>query len=767
MRKMIFIGIVSVLAVAGIWWWFALPDHLFNVDRSTVVLSEEGQLLGARIASDGQWRFPDSDSLPEKYRTSLICFEDEGFYNHFGVSPKAIVRAALQNMEAGKVESGGSTITMQLMRMARGNRNRSVYQKAIETIWATRAECRFTKDEILRIYASNAPFGGNVVGLETASWRYFNKPTHQLTWAESATLAVLPNAPGLMFPGRKPVALLEKRNRLLNKLHQKELISSSELELALLEPVPEAPLPLPDLAHHLVDYYHLHKGDRILESTIDMSTQREATTILETHIERLRHNRVENGALLIIDNYTQEVKAYVGNGLVNKTGADRENNMILTPRSSGSILKPFLYGLAYESGEITPAQLIPDIPTEYGGFAPKNFHETYDGAVAAEEAMARSLNIPAVRLLKDYGVPPFLHELNKMGFETLDRSPSHYGLSLILGGGEVSLWDLAQAYSGLAQKLIHPSSSEAISLIHFEKRKTVDKVKYQMPLSEGTVWNLLNGLVKVKRPGVESTWKLFDGQPIAWKTGTSFGFRDAWAVGVSRSYTVAVWVGNANGEGRPGLTGLDAAAPILFDVFNGLPSSHWFSEPYGDLKEYKLCSASGMVATDNCELANSRKLPKSASPASCNRCHVFFTDANGARVNPECHLVSDMVPTKRFVLPTIQAWYYQKSHSDYKGVPALAEYCSEEANREMISLIYPKANSSTIIPREIDGIRESLILKAVHTRDDAKLYWHLNEAYIGSTESFHHMEISPEKGDYQLNISDQYGNSFKTKIRVN
>ncbi len=767
MRRKVYIGFVIALTTAAVWWWLALPDTFFDVDRSTVVLSEEGQLLGARIADDGQWRFPNVDSLPDKYRTSLICFEDEGFESHFGVSPKAILRAAFQNIETGRIESGGSTITMQLMRMARGNKERTVFQKAIETLWAMRAEWLFSKDEILQMYASNAPFGGNVVGLEAASWRYFNKPSYQLTWAESATLAVLPNAPGLIFPGRKSDALLEKRNRLLNKLHQKEVISASELELALLEPVPDAPLPLPDLAHHLTDHCHVHEQGSIIHSTIDLKMQREANKILENHLERLRHNRVENGAILIIDNFTREVKAYVGNGLIYNTGADRENNMILTPRSSGSILKPFLYGLAYQTGEITPRELIPDIPTEYGGFTPKNFYETYDGAVAAEEALARSLNIPAVRLLRTYGVAPFLAELNDMGFGTLDRPASHYGLSLILGGGEVTLWDLAQAYSGLAHKLIHRDSHEDVAEIRFEKVSETAKNTNEMPLSEGTVWNILNGLVDVKRPGIESTWKLFDGQPIAWKTGTSFGFRDAWAVGVSRTHTVAIWVGNANGEGRPGLTGLEATAPVLFDLFNQLPSSHWFSEPYGDLKEYKLCSASGMVATDNCEHTTSRKLPNSAAPKACNRCYVFFTDAHGHRVNPECHLVSDMIPTKRFVLPTIQAWYYQKTHSDYNGVPDLAAYCSEETNQEMISLIYPQKNSSTIIPREIDGVKESLILKAVHTREDAKLYWHLNESFIGTTESFHHMEISPEQGDYQLNIADQFGNSFTTQIRVN
>src|SRR5690606_38467130 len=276
--------------------------------------------------------------------------------------------------------------------------------------------------------------------------RYFNKPSYALSWSESAVLAVLPNAPGMIYPGRNPAELLRKRNALLENLRDNNFINSEDYSLALLEDLPSTPLPLPENARHLLATAAKTQGGSRIESTINSRLQNDATEILNRRLDDLRRNHIHNGAILIADTETGEILAYIGNGKPFEENDCSANDMIVTPRSSGSILKPFLFGAMIQSGLLTPRRLVPDIPTQYSGFSPKNYDDSYSGAVPAEEALSRSLNIPAVRMLRDFGIPNFHKTLNQTGFQTITKSPGHYGLSLILGGAEVSLWDLVNAY---------------------------------------------------------------------------------------------------------------------------------------------------------------------------------------------------------------------------------------------------------------------------------------------------------------------------------
>ena len=762
MRKKISISLIIILLAGVIWWLNCLPDKLFSSPYSTVLLDRDNELLGARIASDGQWRFPKADSVPKKFETCLLTFEDRRFYKHWGVSVQALVRAAYDNFSAGKVESGASTLTMQLMRMARGNRQRTIWQKSLEILWALRTELRYSKNEILLAYTSEAPFGSNVVGLEAASWRYFNKPAYLLTWSESATLAVLPNAPGLIYPGRNPDQLRQKRNRLLRTLVELGKISHWDYKLALLEEVPNSPLSLPNSCHHLTDHCNILEPGKNHHTTLERSIQNMANNVLRSHLQTLERNRIFNGSVLVVDNATGEVLSYVGNGMENN---ESQNNMVLAQRSSGSILKPFLYAQAIEQSEISPYQLIADVPTQYAGFTPKNFDETYDGAVHADQALTRSLNIPAVRLLNDYGVPRFLNDLHHLGFWNIDQAADHYGLSLILGGAEVRLWDLVQAYSQLAAELEYEKGFLPRP-IHYST--VCKKERTPSGLSRGTIWTLLNILCEVKRPDGESAWKIFKGEKIAWKTGTSYGYRDAWAVGISKRYTVGVWIGNASGEGRPGITGLNVAAPVLFDVFNSLPKSNWFTEPVYDLKQIKICVNSGMKASEFCTQTEKRDIPLSNSKAAlCSYCKPFFVNKEGLRVFAECTQSDTMIGENRFILPPLQEWYYKKYHANYKGIPELASSCVNINSQSPINLIYPYPESSAFIPRELTGEKEKIVLKAVHRNDKEKIYWHLNSEYLGQTSGFHHMEIQNHPGLYNLTLTDQSGSSFTTRLHIN
>ncbi len=731
-----------------------------------MVFAEKGELLGARIAADEQWRFPLSDSVPTKFETCLLAKEDRHFYRHPGFNPVSLFRAVYLNIKHEKVVSGGSTISMQVIRLSRDNPPRTVWEKIYEILLATRLELRFSKEEILNLYASHAPFGGNVVGLEAASWRYFGRPAAQLSWAESATLAVLPNVPGLIHPGRNRAALSQKRNQLLKTLWEREKLDETTYQLALLESIPQQPERLPDDATHFTDFLNeKNKGEKIY-STIDWEWQNRANQLIQVRLQKLSRNKIFNGAILLIENETGAIKTYIGNQRNTPGGF---NNMLRAPRSSGSILKPFLYASMLQSGEILPDELVPDIPTFFSGFKPENFVRDYDGAVPASEALARSLNIPAVRMLKDFSVPRFQRKLHQLGFSTIEKPPGHYGLSLILGGAEVTAWDLGRAYYQMAAQLNLYQNSDLENKaqtpdIHFIKD---EKALPHSPFGNAEIYQTFQVLTTLNRPDSEMGWQKFGSPNVAWKTGTSFGFRDAWAVGVTRKFTCVVWVGNASGEGRPGLIGAQAAGPLLFDFLNTLPQEKFFEPPLDEMAEAEICEQSGLLATRHCETSKLDWIPKTKlSQKLCGNCRTVFTTKNkDFLVSKNCAENEEIVEQKWFVLPAGQAWYFSKKNADYEPLPPWKPDCISE-NQRLVDVIYPKQNGRVFIPKDLDGEAGKVILEAAPQRPANKLFWHLNGEFIGETEIFHRKAMYLKSGNYALLVEDENGNSAQRDFQV-
>jgi penicillin-binding protein 1C len=430
-----------IAAFLLVWFYFCIPDRLFNNVYSTTISDENGKLLGAKVAADGQWRFPEIDSLPKKYEIALIEFEDQRFYSHYGFDIQAMGRAFLQNIKHAKVREGGSTITMQVVRLARNGKNRTIKEKIIETILAARLELRYTKSEIIALYASHAPFGGNVVGIEAAAWRYFGRSAYELSWAEAATLAVLPNSPSLIHVAKNRDQLLKKRNNLLEKLHKKKYFTEEDLRLAQAENIPDEPMPIPMEAMHLFDVIaKKYSGQRVV-TTLNVEYQNKVANILNRYADEYKANSVNNAAAVIIDVRSGRVVAYVGNvGDINKNSG--QVDVITAPRSSGSTLKPFLYAAMLDEGLILPNMLVADVPVHISGFSPQNYDKTFDGVVPAHRALERSLNVPSVRMLYSYNIEKFHYLLRQLGITTLRKPAGHYGLSLILGGAEVTLWDI-------------------------------------------------------------------------------------------------------------------------------------------------------------------------------------------------------------------------------------------------------------------------------------------------------------------------------------
>ena len=417
-----------------------------------------------------------------------------------------------------------------------------------------------------------------------------------------------------------------------------------------------------------------------------------------------------------------------------------------------------------------PRMLLPDIPTYYTSFTPHNYNEKFDGAVPAGEALSRSLNIPAVRLLEDYGIDRLINLLNKLNINTIDKSADHYGLSLILGGGEATLWNLSGAYSSMARVLNEYTannstySEQSIKqpdlFLTKEKNKPTTRTVETSILNAGAIYQTLNALTGSKRPEEEAGWELFaSSRKIAWKTGTSYGFRDAWCIGVTPDYTVAVWVGNASGEGRPGIVGGLAAAPVMFKLFDLLPSSGWFEVPYDDMQKVAVCKSSGYMAGADCSEADSLFVPLTVKPLPMCPYHelIHLTSDKQHRVNSTCYPVNQMVHVKWFVLPPVMEWYYKRRHPWYKSLPTFLSGCNNDQSLP-IQMIYPKNGAAVIIPVGLNGKLQKLVLKATHRQAESKLYWHLNDRYIGTTHHIHEMEILPEEGAQTITLSDENGN---------
>lgn len=753
-----------------------LPDPVFKNPHATVLFDKDGKLLGASIARDEQWRFPEPDSIPDKFKTCLLYFEDEYFYYHPGINPVSLFKAFRENLRAGKVVRGGSTISMQSIRLAFGNQKRSYTRKLLEILSALKLEIHYSKNEILNLYASNAPFGGNVVGISAASWLYFQRPPDELSWSEAAALAVLPNDPASVFPGKNTSLFRNKRNRLLDKLQERGILDSSDCFLAKQEELPRPIIHLPNDAFHLLQTAKKEgfEGQNI-HSSLNQILQKSINTLVESHAEKQRGNLVFNAAAIVIDVQSGKVLAYKGN--VN-SGKDHGEfvDIIRAPRSPGSLLKPFLYAASLDEGIIYPKQLLPDIPMIYRGFAPKNFDKKFRGAVPADAALAGSLNVPFVFLLRDYGYEKLHWKLRDLGMGSLQRPANHYGLSLILGGAETSLWEITGLYAGMVrtyESFRKRPSGFGYANNDFRKHSYLrydslsENLTTSGPLSFEAIAYTLRALQQLQRPEEESGWEQFAGsRSIAWKTGTSYGFKDAWAVGCSNHYVVGVWIGNADGEGRPGLVGVKAAAPLLFQIFDLLPGESVFSHPFG--QSVNTCTKSGMKAGKHCENLVPLPLPGRLSDSPlCSYHQILNLDSEAkVQVNSSCYDLSQMKRKKWFVLPPVQSWYYKKYHPEYQEPPPFSVACKSAGSHSEMEMVYPKNFTKVYIPVEQDGEKGQAVFEAAHRNPSGTIFWHLDNQFLGSTRHHHQMGVRAEKGLHLLTLVDEKGTSLEIRIEI-
>jgi len=744
----------------------------YNKSYSYALYATNGALLDAKVSNDGQWRFMlSSDTLPEKLVKSLIVFEDIRYPLHHGVDVWAMIRAFYLNVKNKKIISGGSTITMQVARLYFNSKERSVIQKIKEMAFALILEQRMSKTEIIKLYLENAPFGGNVIGAEAASWRYFGRPLKTLSWAENAMLAVIPNNPANVNLLKNRNKLKEKRNLLLKKLYHFNIIDKQTYELSLEEDIPEITIDYPHNAPHLLQFLiSKYPNSYVLHSTVNENLQIETYQILKRYKKDFNANNIRNAATMIVNIHTGNILTYIGNYHEKGGHTDAFSvNIIESKRSGGSILKPFLYATMLDNGELLPDMLIPDVPTQIGSYAPKNFNRGYDGAVRAHSALARSLNVPAVKMLQWYGIQRFIDLLRKMGFTTINHSQDYYGLSLILGGCEIKMSELARAYSIMANS-IEDDKKQAFQWAYIKDKN--EAVQNDFPIGKAASYLTIQAMVDVERPTDEKYWYLFKTkQKIAWKTGTSFGFRDAWAIGMNTDYFVAVWVGNANGEGSAELTGIKKAAPILFDIFSLLPSvKYWYSAPYDQLQLVNVCEQSGYPASPLCKDKVSCICPKTnIKVRTCPYHHEVFLDTSlQYRVHSDCESVQNMVKKTFFILPPTMEYYYKKRYPWYRSLPPYRADCEQknQESKQNIELVYPQQFTNVFIPRNLDGSNSSILLEINHRFPQTMVFWYLDGTFIGQTQGKHQMPIVTSMGKHILTVQDEFGESKQIEFNV-
>ena len=761
------IGVISLILLMGILLFYCLiPLPEFRSNWSTVVDDHKGNLLRAFLNSEEQWQFPPEPSyhVPRRLLASILVYEDRRFPFHHGVDLRAILRASFSNLRQKRVVSGASTISMQVIRIA-GGRPRTFFNKLLEICQAVKLELSWSKKKIFHWYLNHAPYGGNIIGIQAAARRYFGKPPSELSWSEAAILAVLPNSPGMVSPTLNREKLRRKRNRLLKHLFLAGMINATTLDLAVHEPISARTHSFQMAAPHWAQRFHgnpAFRGRRI-RTALDLDTQRKVAGNVQAHMHTLRRSGIRHASVVVLDTATGAIRAYVGSPDFFDSKSSGQVDGADASRSTGSILKPFLYALAMDAGLILPPTWIRDVPTFYGAFSPSNADRAYHGLVTAREALIRSLNVPAVRLLNAFGTDRFYRFLEKASISTLFRTPDEYGLTLILGGGEATLLELAALYRGLANNGHFPPPRQ------LEAPSFVSSPNLISPEASYLTMEIMKSL---KRPGAEYFWEQFSSpRPVAWKTGTSFGQRDGWAIGITPDWTIAVWTGNFDGEGNPRLTGAGSAAPLMFRIFSTLPApsgNKWFSRRNLSFRRVLLCRDSGFTAGPNCPHTVEAEAPERARPLPPCPYHrsLFVTPDEKYQVCSRCWTPGEYKQVRRLVLPPDVSQFMRNRGIDFIGIPLHKPECPTIPMDHSLWITYPEKGARIMIPRDFQGRWQKVTITAAHRNRNTRVFWYVDGAYRGVTHGLHKLPLLLDTGKHRITAVDEAGSQASRILYV-
>ena len=741
---------------------FVVLDLLFPLPEkkefSKEIHAKDGTLLTAYLTSDDKWRLrTELDEVSPELIKAMLEKEDSWFYWHFGINPVSVVRAFYRNLTTGETQLGASTITMQVARMLEPKK-RTYFNKLAEMFRALQLEIKYSKEEILELYLSLLPFGGNIEGVKSASYIYFNRPPGKLSLAQSIMLAVIPNDPNSLRLDRSNEEIIKNRNYWINKFNQEKIFSSADLKDALDEPVERNRYAIPISAPHFSYYVKDNFNGDILNTTLDLSVQQTTENLLLRNVNKVFYKGITNGAVLVIDNRNSSVVAYCGSADFYDEGSFGQVNGITAIRSPGSTLKAALYAYAFDDGNLTPQMKFADIPTDFHGYQPENYDLQFYGNVSAEFALLNSLNIPAVKLLEQVGLNNFVNFLEGCGFNQIQKQKSKLGLSMILGGCGTNLQELTRLFSSFARKgKLYP-----LNFISTENEDDGEQIFSEA--SSYLVANILSGTSRSDIADLSNYSKLPN---FAWKTGTSYGKRDAWAIGFNPNYTIGVWMGNFNGVGSPNLSGAEAAVPLLFDLFNAIDYNSdvkWFEVPE-DLITREVCSQSGMIPTQYCTNTNLDFSIKNQSNNEVCNIHkpVYVSLDETIQYCTGCLPSTDYKKAVYAVYqPELTVWL-SKNKYDYHLPPQHNPNCTAKFAEGGPKILSPSEDYEYFLER--NSGQEILLLAASDSRVKTH-YWYVNEKFLKKCKPGERVFFIPDEKELKITCLDDNGRDGSVKVSI-
>lgn len=755
-RQLFYLAAVMVL--------FNLADIIFplqtNRNYSTIIEAEDGTVLYSFLSNDDKWRmYTRLSEITPTLQQAFLQKEDRWFYWHLGVNPVSVFRAFINNTIQHKRTSGASTITMQVARMLEP-KERTVSSKLLELFRALQLEWNFSKKEILQLYLNLVPYGGNIEGVKSAAFIYFGKSPAQLSLAEVTTLTIIPNRPSSLQLGRNNAYIQSERNRWLKKFLQKKAFSNESIDDALEEPLSAYRRTPPKYAPHFcIRLKKMYPTQPIIESHLNYTMQLDIEEMVLNYSKVLQFKDIKNAAVIILDNRTHRVVAYVGSPDFYSTSTQGQVDGVKAVRSPGSTLKPLIYGLAFEKGIYTPRSVIADVPVNFDGYTPENYDESFHGNIALSDALAQSLNIPAVKVLNEISLKTLLENLDKLHFSQIEKDREKLGLSVALGGCGVRLEELAGMYSVFACNGIYFPPV-------FTKYTDAGKgTEILSPEANYMVAQILTMLRRTDLPnGAENVLNI---PKIAWKTGTSYGRRDAWSIGFNKQYTVGVWTGNFDGKGVPELSGADIATPLLLQIFNTITQTgekDWFKRPK-DLQYRWVCSESGDIPNDFCtNKIQAYYIPGVSSHKKCSHLKKVWVSMDST-----ISYCSSCLPENGY----LEKWYpnyapdllhyFETMHLPYIKIPPHQPNCRKVFENNQPGITQPVNGSVYYIQA---GKKQELMLTAQAANDVATISWYINDAFVQTIDKNKPVFITPKLGKLKISCTDDKGRNTDSWVVV-
>lgn len=716
-------------------------------------------MIHAFLTKNEKWRMKTNmDEISPLLKKAIVAKEDKYFFHHPGVNPVAMGRAFVKNIFGMKRVSGASTITMQLAK-ALEPKPRNYINKFIEIFRALQLEWKYNKAEILQLYLNIVPYGGNIEGVKAASLLYFKKNPDHLSLAEITALSIIPNRPSSLVIGKNNELIVQERNRWLQKFSHDKVFTSKEIQDALEEPLTAYRGSVPKLVPQLA--YKLKKqGSNIIKTNIELNTQLKVEKLVQDYSKNLSLKNIRNAAVLIINNETHEVITYIGSANFYDTTDGGQVNGAAAIRQPGSTLKPLLYGLCIDEGLMTPKAIVTDVAVNYNGYAPENYDKQFNGYVTMEYALEHSLNIPAVKGLAMLGKDKLVQKLAQCGFQQIKKDQKKLGLSMILGGCGTSLEELTGLYT------IFANEGRYVSPLFYRSDRGL--TRGLTVLSPSATYMINETLSKLNRPDFPLNWQSTERMPkIAWKTGTSYGRRDAWSIGYNKHFTVGVWLGNFSGLGIPEISGANVATPLLFKIFNTIDydsNQEWFEQP-NDCDTRMVCSETGLGPKDHCtHTVMDYFIPLVSATQSCNNIQEVMISAQEKisyckTCMPDAGYKKKMY---KIIAPDIQA-YFDERRIAYEKVPAHNPDCEKIFKEGAPAITSPRNGSEYLISKKNP---EAIQLTSNTGNDVSKVYWYINNRFYKSGDARTKQFFIPEEGPVKISCTDDKGRNRDIWIQV-